>query len=251
MTSEVAVQVPTARGRTVIDNRVRQQLIERAALRVPGVVPHRTLVPGRTLPVIAIGGDRGAETVAIQLAASWPVATADVVAAVRTAVADELLTTLAERPDRIDVTITRVESDRTPAQVADAYAAEPAPAPQPGEHRRFAPRRAALASYGGVLFALILIAVGVVAVRDAMTPNDPWIAAALGRLADAHWQWWVWPAAGAVALLGLALLVASVAPRRRTHEYIGDHVWVPRDRVADWPVVGHASQGQDSRGDDR
>lgn len=251
MTSEVVTPLPSARGRTVIDDRVRQRVVERAVLSVPGVVPRRTVIPGRTLPVVAIDGDRRAETVAIQIAAVWPVATADVLEAVRTAVADELSATLAERPERVDVTITRVESDRTPAQVSAAYDADVLTEPVAVQHRRFAPRRAALASYSGVLIALALVAAGAVAIREALTPADPWIAPALRWLVDVQWQWWVWPCAGAVAVLGLVLLVVSVAPRRRTYVSIGDHVWVPRDGASHRLVADGVEPGLESGGDIR
>lgn len=236
MTSDVAAQVHGARGRTVIDDRVRRQLIERAALSVPGVVARRTMVPGRTLPSIGIGGGRGAQTVDVQVAVSWPVDGAAVLDSVRAAVVDELEATLGERPDRVDVTITVVESDRTPAQVADAYDADPAGEPIGVQHRRFAPRRAAKATYGAVLVAAVLVAAGGVAIRDALNSADPWIAPALRWVADAQWQWWVWPVAAVAALVGLLLLVASVTPRRRTHVSVGDHIWVPRNKVRDWAL---------------
>lgn len=234
MTSDVTAQPHAARGRTVIDDRVRRQLIERAVLSVPGVVARRTMVPGRTLPSVGIGGGQGAQTVGVQVAVTWPVDGAAVLDSVRAAVVDELEATLAERPDRVDVTITVVESDRTPAQVADAYDADPAAEPIGVAHRRFAPRRAATATYGGVLVATALIAAGGLAIRDALNSADPWIAPALRWAADAQWQWWVWPIAAVAALVGLLLLVASVTPRRRTHVSVGDHIWVPRNKVRDW-----------------
>ena len=106
MTSDVTAQLHAGRGRTVIDDRVRRQLVERAALSVPGVVARRTMVPGRTLPSVGIGGGRGAQTVDVQVAVSWRVDGAAVLDSVRAAVVDELEATLGERPDRVDVTIT-------------------------------------------------------------------------------------------------------------------------------------------------
>lgn len=250
MTSDVAPP-PITRGRTVIDDRVRQRLIERAVLAVPGVVPRRTLIPGRALPAVAVSGDRPPDAVAVQIAAVWPVETAAVLAAVRTAVAEELSASVAERPERIDVTIARIESDRTPAQVAAAYDADVDLEPAAANHRRLAPRRAALAGYSGVLIALVLVATGVVAIREALTPADPWIAPALRWLAQAHWQWWAWPVACAVAVLGLVLLAVSFAPRRRTHVCIGDHVWVPRDSAARWAVADDAEPNHESGGEIR
>lgn len=240
MTSDVAAPLPAARGRTVIDDRVRRQLIERAALSVPGVLARRTMVPGRTLPAVAIGGDRGAPTVEVHIAATWPIDGAVILDSVRNAVADELETSLGERPDRVEVTISRVDADRTPAQVADAYAVDTADGAIGVQHRRFAPRRAAAATYSAALIALALVAVGAVAIRDLLTAADPWIAHALRWTADAQWQWWVWPVAVVAALVGLVLLVAAVTPRRRTHVSVGDHIWVPRNNAAQWLVADDA-----------
>ncbi|KRD13058.1 hypothetical protein ASE48_30770 [Mycobacterium sp. Root265] len=251
MTSDVVAPLPAARGRTVIDDRVRRQLIERAALSVPGVLARRTMVPGRTLPAVTLGGDRGAGTVDVQIAAAWPVEGAAVLDAVRAAVAGELAATLAEHPDRVEVTITRVESDRTPAQVADAYDDDPGAGPIEVRHRRFAPRRAATATYSGVLIAVGLIAAGAVAIREALTSADPWIAPALRWAADLQWQWWVWPLAVAAAVVGLVLLVASVTPRRRTHVSVGDHIWVPRSKARDWAFPDGETVDLDSAGEAR
>ncbi|CDQ44975.1 hypothetical protein [Mycolicibacterium neoaurum] len=236
MTSEAVTQVvePTTRGRTLIDDRVRERVIERAILATPGVVAHRTMVPGRTLPSVTIADHPAG--LDVQIAAAWPVDSATVLASARSAVVRELATTLGEHPDRVEVTITRVESDRTPAQVADAYAdAEvPVPAAVGSASRRFAPRRIAGATYCGVIFAVLLMALGAVAIRDALTPEDPWIAPVLSALADARWQWWTWPGAVAAALIGAVLLVIAVKPRKRTHEPIDDLVWVRRGHQRQW-----------------
>lgn len=245
MTSDLVAPAQATRGRTVIDDRVRTQLIERAALSVPGVVARRTMVPGRSLPVVTLDG---AETVDIQIAAAWPVDARAVMDSVRAAVLTELGTALAERPERVDVTIARVESERTPAQVADVYDADPAGEPVAPRPRRFAPRRAAVATYIAVLIGAAMTAAGAVAIREALTTADPWIAPALQWTADAQWQWWVWPVAALAAVLGLVLLVAAVTPRRRTHVSVGDHIWVPRNKAQDWAVD---TEAPDIRGETR
>ena len=236
MTSEAVPQVaePTTRGRTLIDDRVRERVIERAVLATPGVVTHRTMVPGRALPSVSIADHTAG--VDVQIAAAWPVDSATVLASARSAVVRELATTLGEHPDRVEVTITRVESNRTPGQVADAYSDAEAPVPEAVgiAARRFAPRRIAGATYCGVTVAVLLMAIGAVAIRDALTPEDPWIAPVLSALADAHWQWWTWPGAVAAALIGAVLLIVAVKPRKRTHEPVDDLVWVRRGQQRQW-----------------
>ena len=238
MSSEAVTRVaePTTRGRTLIDDRVRERVIERAVLATPGVVAHRTMVPGRTLPAVTIADHTSG--VDVQIAAAWPVDSASVLASARSAVVRELATTLGEHPDRVEVTITRVESERTPAQIADAYSDVCAEVPVPDSvgaaPRRFAPRRIAGATYCGVLVAVLLMALGAVALRDALTPDDPWIAPMLSALADAHWQWWTWPGAVAAALIGVVFLITALKPRKRTHEPVDDLVWVRRGRQRQW-----------------
>ncbi|MGW0163131.1 hypothetical protein ACWDUN_27810 [Mycobacterium sp. NPDC003323] len=247
MTPDVVAPVAPAaavatRGSTIIDDRVRARLIERAVLSTPGVVARRTIIPGRTLPAVAVSGCRGA--VDVQIAASWPVDSAAVLAAARSAVVRELAVSLGEQPDRVDVVIARVESDRAPAQVADAYAAGDQPDDAGVPHRRFAPKRAAGATFAGVLTALVLITVGAVAIREALLPDDPWVAPALTAVADAQWQWWTWPAAVAAAVIGSVLLVIAVKPRRHTHVSVGDHVWVPRGSENLWAEHANETPGE-------
>ncbi|MEH3129110.1 MAG: hypothetical protein PGN27_04005 [Mycolicibacterium neoaurum] len=236
MTSEAVTRLaePTTRGRTQIDDRVRERVIERAVLATPGVVAHRTMVPGRTLPSVSIADHTAG--VDVQIAAAWPLDSATVLASARSAVVRELATTLGEHPDRVEVTIARVESDRTPAQVADAYSDAEAPPPEAVgiAPRRFAPRRIAGATYCGVIVAVLLMALGAMAIRDALTPEDPWIAPALSALAGVRWQWWTSPAAVMAALIGALLLITAVKPRKRTHEPVDDLVWVRRGRQRQW-----------------
>ncbi|MGK2865990.1 MAG: hypothetical protein ACSLFA_05000 [Mycobacterium sp.] len=259
MTSDVVAHPQAVRGRTVIDDRVRSTLIERAVLSVPGVLTRRTMVPGRSLPAVTVAGDPAARTVDVHIAATWPVDSAAILESVRAAVIRELATSLAETPERVGVTISRVDADRTPAQVADAYELsgdetltvdDGGIAPAGAQHRRFAPRARAAASTASVVIALVLAALGAVAVRDAFTPADRWTTAVLGWAADAQWQWWVWPAAVLAALLGLALLVAAVKPRRRTYIAVGSQVWVPRKNSQQWTAT-EADTSRSPEGDVR
>lgn len=250
MTSDAVAGSPAAvRGRTVIVNRVRERLVERALLGVPGVVAKKTMIPGRSLPAISIS-DRPV-TVDVQIAASWPTDSAALLSATRSAVARELAENLGETAEHVDVTIAKVDSERSPAEVADAYDGQPAGEPIGVQHRRLAPRRASKATFSAVLIAVAVIVLGVIAIRDAWTSTDPWIAPALSWAAELQWQWWAWPAAVVAALLGLALLVAAVTPRRRTHVSVGDHVWIRRGAEKDWNAAETETNPFDSDGEIR
>ncbi|MGV9796475.1 hypothetical protein ACWDTP_00290 [Mycobacterium sp. NPDC003449] len=237
-----AQTVATAgRGRTVVRDRARERLVEHAVLSVPGVVHRRGLLPGRALPAIGIVGDTS-PIVDVEIAAGWPVDGATVLDDVRTAVTRELRTSLGQDPGRVDVRIARVDSDRTPIQVAEAYSAVAGDSDTVGTSpgaTRHGPRRMAGATVTGVLVALALVVVGAIALRDVAiragwVDGGPWIAAAAGWADDAQWDWWTWPVAVAAALIGLTLLVVALKPRRRSYLPVGDGVWVPRGSVQRW-----------------
>lgn len=238
MTTNVAAHLAVAegRGRTVVEDRVRQRLVERAVLSVPGVVARRTMAFGRNFPAITIGGQPDSSRIEVEIAAAWPVDSVDVIEAVRGAVGDELAAALDEHPDRVGVRISHLLAERTAAQVAQAYAAEAAVASSATPRRlgRYAPRAIAASTVTGVLISLVLIAFGALAIRDGLTARPQWIGAVLHWLTGAHWQWWYWPTAVLAAVVGAVLLVVAVKPRRRTHIPVGDGVWVPREIAADW-----------------
>ncbi|MGI8578685.1 MAG: DUF6286 domain-containing protein [Nocardioidaceae bacterium] len=94
----------------------------------------------------------------------------------------------------------------------------------------------------GILIALVLIAVGVVGIRDALTAagafsGQLWTARAADTLDGLARADWMIPAGVVAILIGLWWLFAALKPRRRTGLQLGDSglVWIrPRDvaRVA-------------------
>ncbi|SIN42390.1 Uncharacterised protein [Mycobacteroides abscessus subsp. abscessus] len=140
--------------------------------------------------------------------------------------------------------IARIESNRTPAEVADAYAAA---ADDPYETDSAAavsskyrgPHRVAGATVTSILVAIGLVIAGVVVLRDAAigagwADGSMWAAAATRWAQHAHWMWWTWPAAAAAGIAGLTLLVLTVKPRRRTHVAVGDGILVPHASAHRW-----------------
>ncbi len=229
MPTDTVIAGSAVRGRTVIDARVHQRLVERAVLSVPGVVPRRTLVPGRNLPAITVDGQHNSADIDVRIAASWPVDGDTLIDAVRRSVIGELGTAIGETPARVSIAITRIEATRSTAQVSDAYATDcGSPASAEQDPPSPTPRGFAASTVTGILIAVALIAAGAVAIRDAASSGPDWIAPALGWVSHQHWQWWSWPAAVLAALAGLILLIMAVKPRRRTHVNVGDNVWLTR-----------------------
>ena len=229
MATDAVATASATRGRTVIEARVQHRLVERAVLSVAGVVPRRTLVPGRTLPAITVGGGRNSADVDVRIDAAWPADSNTLIDSVRRSVIGELTTTVGETPARVNIRITRWESARSSAEVADAYATDSAPSGSADHESRCpAPRGFASSTAVGVLIAITFIAVGVIAIRDAVSAGPDWVAPVLNSVSQQHWQWWYWPAAVLAVVAGLVLLIAAVKPRRRTHVDIGDDVWVTR-----------------------
>lgn len=257
MTTEPVVAAGVAqpkRGQTVVSDRVWQRLIEHAALSVPGVVRRRTIVPGGTLPAVRISGVPQSRAVDVDVAANWPVDGATILSDVESAMSRELLLSLGEHPRRVGVRISRIVSDRTPAQVADAYSADPEPnAGIASSRQRFAPRRIAASTITSLLIALMVIAAGMVAVRDALIDVDwigggAWITPVLDWAVRTQWQWWTWPVSVVAALAGAILLIVAAKPRRRAYHLVGDGVWVHRHAVQVWrSELAHerASEGGD------
>lgn len=73
----------------------------------------------------------------------------------------------------------------------------------------------------GPVLAVLLAAVGVVLIRDALIVGEvlagaAWLPAALDPLNGLTAQWWMVPAGVGVALLGLWLVVTALRPRSRT-----------------------------------
>ncbi|QCH22859.1 hypothetical protein [Mycobacteroides salmoniphilum] len=248
--------VVPVRGTTRVHERVRHRLIEHAVLSVPGVVRHGSMAPGRALPSIAIADDIR-PTVNVKIAATWPTDGARVVDAVRAAVAQELHESLGEDPAGVNVRIARIESNRTPAEVADAYAAD---AGDPEESdtaievssRYRGPHRVAGSTITSTLIAMGLVAAGVIALRDAAigvgwVGGSMWTATVAGWVQHAHWMWWTWPAAVVAGIAGLILLVLAVKPRRRTHIAVGDGILVPHASVHRWRD-GHRGSLREKKG---
>lgn len=235
--------VVPVRGATRVHERVRHRLIEHAVLSVPGVVRHGSIAPGRALPSIAIV-DGARPTVNVKIAATWPTNGARVVDAVRAAVTQELHKSLGEEPAGINVDIARIESNRTPAEVADAYTAgastpEETDTTSEVSSKYRGPHRIAGSTITGILIALGLVTAGVIVLRDAAinigwASGSTWTAATTRWAQHAHWMWWTWPAAVVAGIVGLALLVLTVKPRRRTHIAVGDGILVPHASAHRW-----------------
>ncbi|GAS95804.1 uncharacterized protein RMCC_2770 [Mycolicibacterium canariasense] len=111
--------------------------------------------------------------------------------------------------------------------------ADAVPLPAPGR----VPVATATARYIGVVLALVVLAAGVLAVREAgvtlgWITGTSWIGAAVTAVDGLHSQWWMVPA-GAVALAAGAWLVFSaLRPRRKTAIAVDASaaVWMrPRD----------------------
>lgn len=104
--------------------------------------------------------------------------------------------------------MTTVESGSTSATASSPRTAGP-------------PRAVAPPSRVAVILALLLIAVGVVAMRDAALAagwlsGQPWIPPALRAVDGLRPGAWTGPAGIVVAVLGAALVVIGIAPRRVT-----------------------------------
>lgn len=105
---------------------------------------------------------------------------------------------------------TLADTDGAPARASQLEPAKP-------------PVAAPAATGVTIVLALVLIALGVIAVRDVLLwtgaiAGTPWIINALNYFDGLTAQTWMLPAGIAVAILGLFVVFAAVKPRRRTHQ---------------------------------
>lgn len=103
----------------------------------------------------------------------------------------------------------------------------------------FAPSGRPGAAIAGAVLGLALLVLCGVAIRDLVvkagwTDGDPWLGRAAHDAVETPWQGWMWAAAIACLVIGLALLAAAVKPRRPTHMRLADHdvMWTRRVDVA-------------------
>ncbi|MDR3663149.1 MAG: DUF6286 domain-containing protein [Mycobacterium sp.] len=105
--------------------------------------------------------------------------------------------------------------------------------PAPGR----TPVAAATARYIAVVLALVLLIVGVVALREAgvvlgWVAGTPWIGTAVTTLDGLRSQWWMVPAGVGALVVGAWLVVLAIRPRRKTVVAVdaAGSVWMrPRD----------------------
>ena len=104
-------------------------------------------------------------------------------------------------------------SEQTRPSATDADAAEPTAGP--------APVAAPAAGYVGSLIALIMLGLGVGALRDSAVAagwldGQEWTKSAIGWIDGLTFDWWMVPVGIAAILIGAWWVYAALRPRRRT-----------------------------------
>lgn len=122
---------------------------------------------------------------------------------------------------------------------------EPAQSTTPIESR--APVAAAAASRAAVLLASVVVAAGVVVIRDALLDlgwirGAQWLRPTLDLLDGLTPSAWMAVAGAIVGILGIALMVAALAPRRKTAVPIADSTAVYLHRADVSKLVSAAAQ---------
>lgn len=94
------------------------------------------------------------------------------------------------------------------------------------------------AAVPAVLFALVLIAAGVVLGREALLKlgaldGSEWVGPAASNLDGLTAQQWMLPAGIAAVVIGFVLVFVAIRPRRRTHRALNEQgVWLRKGDVA-------------------
>lgn len=199
-----------ARGRLVVQDRVVRRIAEQAAATVAGRSGQTTVwerLGGQRLPNASARVVGRHVRVEVTVGAQGGRALPDLAADVRAAVAREVGALTGFTVDRVDVRVAAVAPYRPPAGTE----------PLPGAGRPAAPGAARKA---GLLVALLLVALGVAGIYDALVQGD---VVDGRRLVEPLLEWldglepqeWMVPAGIVVALAGLALVLAALWPRPR------------------------------------
>ena len=98
----------------------------------------------------------------------------------------------------------------------------PEPGPAKGLKKIVPPTATPGAVWITSLFALALIALGAIAIRDICIDQkwitgSQWIAAASRWISELSWQGWFWAVAIALIVVGLLLVWTAIRPRTKTH----------------------------------
>ncbi len=104
------------------------------------------------------------------------------------------------------------------------------------------------AAPAGVFLALVLLGLGVVALRDtAVTlqwlPGTPWIDAVVHRIDGLRFTWTMVPAGLAALVVGMALVIAALRPSRKTALPVtaASSIW-----ISPWDLAAAASYAANS-----
>ena len=97
------------------------------------------------------------------------------------------------------------------------------------------PRAPAAASYTGAVLSVLLVAVGVLGIRDGLVAagalnGSLWSTDAVNWINGLRFAYWMLPAGVIAILLGLVLVLVAIAPRRRTTRALAGRTSV---------VIGH------------
>ena len=111
-----------------------------------------------------------------------------------------------------------------------------------------APTALPAAAPAAVFLALVLLGLGVVALRDtAVTlqwlPGTPWLDTVIHGVDGLRFAWWMIPAGLAALLLGLILVTCALRPRRKTAVAVtaASSVW-----ISPWDLAGVATHAANS-----
>jgi hypothetical protein len=110
-----------------------------------------------------------------------------------------------------------------------------------------APVAAPAAGYIGTFIALIMLSVGVVALRDSAVSagwfeGRLWISAVIEWIDGLTFQWWMIPVGIAAIIIGLWWVYAALRPRRRTAVAVDAHtsVWISTADLA--RIASHTAE---------
>ncbi|MFZ2174466.1 MAG: DUF6286 domain-containing Asp23/Gls24 family envelope stress response protein [Rhodococcus sp. (in: high G+C Gram-positive bacteria)] len=218
------------RGELVIKERAVVKIAVAAALDVPGVVKHSgglSRLTGRELPRADVSTGGGAVAINLYIAIGWPCRLDVLGRRLRSEVSRRVEELTGMPVCELNIVVIGTESTASEENTTDQLIF--ADQPDTGDAtsamtpvRPRTPRATPAAVPAAVVIAVGAIGLAIVAARELLIvrgtiPSAPWIRNTFEWVGRLHWSDWIVPGAVAAVVLGVALVIAALKPRPRTH----------------------------------
>ncbi|MGU3436644.1 DUF6286 domain-containing protein [Actinomycetes bacterium M1A6_2h] len=232
---------PGERGRLTVKDRVVERIATQAMSTTDGVATGNSGLARRSVSRVRVSNNNSHVRAQAEIGIEWPRSAAEVAAEAHENITRHLADA-GVKTDSIDVRVTSVQDAGTPESPASSTVATSSAASD--LTAALLPRARPAAAPIALVFSLLLVALGVVAVRDALVSanaitGQPWIGWVVDHVDGTVVASWMLPVGIVVAVVGLLIVIAALKPRaKRYRPATSPDTWVKKDDV--YKVVRNA-----------